>query len=74
MEDGKIAAKLIFDVVNRVPMIRSESSQRQLKAEYKGRIEFKNVGFFYPKSGKRKVLSQVSFIIEHGKKTAIVGK
>jgi ABC-type multidrug transport system fused ATPase/permease subunit len=55
-------------------MIRSESSMRQLKAEYKGRIEFKNVGFFYPKSGKRKVLSQVSFIIEHGKKTAIVGK
>jgi ABC-type multidrug transport system fused ATPase/permease subunit len=45
----------------------------QSKVEMKGRIEFKNVSFFYPNSGKRKVLSQVSFIIEHGKKTAIVG-
>jgi ABC-type multidrug transport system fused ATPase/permease subunit len=39
-----------------------------------GKIEFKNINFSYPNSKNKKVLNDLNFIIESGKKIAFVGE
>ena len=47
-----------------------ERSEGEIEVPQSGNIEFRNVSFNY---GQGKVLDDVSFVIEKGKKTAIVG-
>ena len=56
--------------LSEILQLDDERSSGSLDVEESGDIEFRNVSFAY---GKDKVLDDVSFILEKGKKTAIVG-
>jgi len=45
--EGKIAAKMALDVINRKPTINQDNKEgKSIKVQ--GKIEFKDVSFFYP--------------------------
>lgn len=46
--EGKVAGKMAFDIIDRVPKIRMDDPTAQEVGEIKGSIEFKNVSFTYP--------------------------
>ena len=72
---GQIAAHSIFKIIDRTPKIDTESKAgtRLSKEVVNGEIEFKNVNFTYPARAEQQVLNNVSFKIEAGKTTALVG-
>jgi ATP-binding cassette subfamily B (MDR/TAP) protein 1 len=45
--EGRVAAKLAFDIIDRKPAIDQDAPGKTTK-ELKGDIEFKNVSFYYP--------------------------
>lgn len=63
--EGKGAAKFVFEMVERQPEIILDD-QRSQKVDIKGKIEFKNVNFFYPTRPDQKVLDNFSCVIQPG--------
>ena len=59
----------MFALVDETPDIIDKESAYELKVE-NGKIEFKNVNFFY---GNRIILRSLNFIVNPGEKVAIVG-
>ncbi|CAG8490812.1 6915_t:CDS:10 [Gigaspora margarita] len=69
------AAAKLFEVIDRVPLIDSTSSNGQIiqKSSSQGRIEFKNVSFHYPTRPDVQILKNFNLIIEPGQTVALVG-
>ncbi|KAF0430296.1 P-loop containing nucleoside triphosphate hydrolase protein [Gigaspora margarita] len=69
------AAAKLFEVIDRVPIIDSTSSNGQIiqKSSSQGRIEFKNVSFHYPTRPDVQILKNFNLIIEPGQTVALVG-
>lgn len=72
LNKGLASAGKIFDVIERVPSIQLEEKGTVAVESIDTDIEFKGLTFTYSGHSK-KTLSDVSFTIEKGKTTAIVG-
>ena len=73
LTEGKVAGKMAYDIIDRIPEINSNDSRGKIIEAPKGRIEFKNVTFTYPSRPGQKILDNFSAVFEEGKTTAIVG-
>jgi len=73
LTEGKVAGKMAYDIIDRIPEINSNDSRGKIIEAPKGRIEFKNVTFTYPTRPGQKILDNFSAVFEEGKTTAIVG-
>jgi ATP-binding cassette subfamily B protein len=69
---ASISADRVHEVLKTKPGIVDPENPESLPERCTGRVEFKNVGFRYAGSAE-KVLSDISFIAEPGKTTAIIG-
>ena len=76
IQESSIASSDYFTLYEREPqMDLSQSIERPPRNEVKGKIEFKNVCFYYPSDpNKRIILNNLNIIIEPGKKVALVGE
>ena len=65
-----------YNLYNRVPKIDlSQSTEKPPLDEIHGKIEFKDVSFYYPSDeNKKKILNKINITFEPGKKIAIVGE
>jgi ABC-type multidrug transport system fused ATPase/permease subunit len=72
---SKVTGKQIFDVIERLPLIRDTDSPDPPPFKLDTSITFKNVSFKYPTAPEnaKNVLDQISFEIKAGETTAIVG-
>jgi ATP-binding cassette subfamily B (MDR/TAP) protein 1 len=71
--EGKVAGKLAYEIIDRLPKILLDDPKSQIIDKIKGKIEFRNVTFSYPTKQDQKILKNFSCTIEPGKTTAIVG-
>jgi len=71
---AKVAGKNIFDVIDRVPLIKDHDDCIS-KFEIKKEITFDQVTFKYPTAPEntKNVLEKINFKIKAGETTAIVG-
>lgn len=67
------AAYEIFQIIDRKPLIDSESNIGEQPDNFIANIEFKNVVFNYPSRPDIQVLNGISFSIEPGTTVALVG-
>jgi ATP-binding cassette, subfamily B (MDR/TAP), member 1 len=72
VNEGKVAGKFTFDVIERQPLINQDSNLGK-EIDVQGEIKFEKVGFYYPSRADNTVLNQFSCTFEKGKTTAIVG-
>ena len=71
--EGRMNGYQAIQVIERMPEIPiNDPEGEEFGSRFKGEIQFKNVVFWYAKS-KEDVLRKVSFTMEKGKTTAIVG-
>ena len=71
---ANISAKRINEIMAVEPKITDPETPETIAEDEKGTVEFRNVSFSYGgEEAGRKVLSDVSFIAEAGKTTAIIG-
>jgi len=65
----------LYDFLDEKSLIDVEESKEKgiHIREFKGKIEFKNVKFYYPNNEKNVVFNNLSFIIEPGESAAFVG-
>ena len=73
LTEGKVAGKMAYDIIERVPEINVNDNRGKVIDAPKGRIEFKNVSFTYPTRPGQLILDDFSATFEEGKTTAIVG-
>ena len=73
VQEGKVAGKAVFDIIDRVPNIQQNDPKAKVLDKISGNIEFKDVDFFYPTRPDAQVLTKFSHVFEAGKTTAIVG-
>ena len=69
---ANISAKRINEVLDLEPAIKDPQKAEKIKKENEGTVEFKNVLFSY-NNAEKPVLSNISFIAEKNKVTAIIG-
>ena len=76
IQEATIASSDYFTLYEREPQIDlSNSTRKPDREQVKEKIEFKDVTFVYPSDvNKRKILDGLSFVIEPGKKVAIIKK
>ncbi|CAG8461734.1 6731_t:CDS:2 [Paraglomus occultum] len=69
------AAAKLYEVIDRVPKIDSESTEgmKLAKANVVGKIEFKNVDFHYPQRPDVPILKNFNLTIQPGQTVALVG-
>lgn len=70
---GRGSAAAIFQVLDRIPLIDSLSTEGKKLSGVRGDIEFKNVHFRYPARRDVKVLQGLNLKINHGETVALVG-
>jgi len=73
---AKIAIDSIFAILDSPSTIDPLAEEDKLKTDaynIKGKIEFRNVSFYYPTRPETKVLKNISFIIEPGQNVAFTG-
>jgi len=70
---AKGAAAMIFDIIDRKPLIDSFSEEGLRPGEVKGNIELRNVKFNYPSRKEVDILKGLSLTIEPGQTVALVG-
>ena len=63
----------ILDTKSKISAFKIDNKEKKSPETIKGKIEFKNVSFSYPTIPKKKVLKNISFIIEPGQNVAFVG-
>ena len=73
LTEGRVAGKMAFDIIERVPKINLDDPKAAKVENLKGFIEFKNVTFSYPTRPDQKILDNFSAVFEEGKTTALVG-
>jgi len=72
IQNGLIATDRIIEIMSEESSINQIDNPYSItKDQLKGKIEFRNVSFFYNKN--QKVLNNINFIIEPGETVAIVG-
>jgi ATP-binding cassette subfamily B (MDR/TAP) protein 1 len=71
--EGKVAGKMAFEVIDRVPKINQDEKGTEILDKLEGDIEFKNVTFYYPSRPDNRILDNFSAKFQKGKTTAIVG-
>ncbi len=69
---ANISAKRINEVLEITPEIRDAQNVKHTDESRRGEIEFRNVTFAYQKA-QQPVLSDISFTVQSGKVTAIIG-
>ncbi len=69
---ARISAKRIVEVLDIEPSVKDPESPEGVNEELKGTVEFRNVTFRYT-DGDEPILSDVSFVAEKNKVTAIIG-
>jgi ATP-binding cassette subfamily B protein len=69
---ASVSVQRVEDVLKSEPEIKDPTSPKTFPSDIKGRIEFKDVSFAYPKSDVP-VIKNVSFSAESGQTTAIIG-
>jgi len=68
--EGRVAAKLAFEVIDREPSIAPNSGKKHV---LEGEIKLDGVSFYYPTRPDSKVLKNLTAVFQKGKTTAIVG-
>ena len=68
----KVSYQALDDIMN-MPVEHPQGKKFVARPEYRGNIEFKNVGFTYPNSDKS-ILNNLNFRINEGEHIAIIGK
>lgn len=72
---GKVAARKVFEIIDRVPLIQSPQNPiSMLSHQFHGKITFSNVFFAYPSRPDLLVLSDINIEIKPGKLIAFVGE
>ncbi|KAI6196540.1 hypothetical protein M3Y94_01121600 [Aphelenchoides besseyi] len=71
---ARVAAALIYEQIERVPKIDSESDLGVRLERPRGLIEFQDVHFSYPTRSTRPVLKGISWVAEPGETVAFVGQ
>nr|AAD49436.1 P-glycoprotein [Onchocerca volvulus] len=71
--NARVAAAVIYKIINRKPSFDSSSTDGMKVNEVKGEIEFQNVKFSYPKSKEHLVLNGLSWTAKPGDTVALVG-
>ena len=76
IQESAIASSDYFTLYEREPQMDfSQSIEKPPRDQIKGKIEFKNVNFYYPSDpNKRMILKDLNITIEPGKKVALVGE
>ena len=76
IQESAIASSDYFTLYEREPQMDfSQSVEMPPRDQILGRIEFKNVNFYYPSDpNKRMILKDLNLVIEPGKKVALVGE
>ena len=76
IQESAIASSDYFTLYEREPQMDfSQSIEKPPRDQILGRIEFKNVNFYYPSDpNKRMILKNLNITIEPGKKVALVGE
>ena len=76
IQESAIASSDYFTLYEREPQMDfSQSIEKPPRDQVKGRIEFKDVCFYYPSDpNKRMILNNLNILIEPGKKVALVGE
>lgn len=69
---ASVSVQRVEEVLKSEPEIKDPRNPRPFPKDIKGKIEFKNVSFSYPKSDIP-IIKNVSFIVEPGQTTAIIG-
>ncbi len=67
-----VSANRINEVIETEPDIKDKEKTKQFDNSKKGTVEFKNVSFRYP-DADTELLSDINFVAEPGKTTAIIG-
>lgn len=70
VSEAKAAGKSAFDIIDRQSRISQEGGKPH---PIKGKVEFKNIGFFYPSRPDQQIMSGLNYTFEAGKTYAIVG-
>lgn len=68
-----VATSRIFEMINRIPTIDSESKEGTILEEVRGEIEFKNVEFAYPSRPVAPVLQGLNLRVMPGRTIGLVG-
>ena len=71
---AQTAAHTVYEIIDRVPIIDTQSDKGKMIETLDGLVEFKNVDFTYPARMDQKILKNVSFKVEAGKTTAFCGQ
>ena len=76
IQESSIASSDYFTLYEREPrMDFSQSIEKPPRDQVKGKIEFRDVCFYYPSDpNKRQILKNLNMVIEPGKKVALVGE
>jgi len=69
---ASVSVQRVEEVLKSEPEIKDPRNPHPFPNDTKGKIEFKNVSFSYPKSDIP-IIKNVSFIVEPGQTTAIIG-
>lgn len=67
--EASAAAKRIFEMIDRIPYIDSETENGKILATVKGQIEFREVHFSYPSRKDEPILQGLNLKVKHGKKS-----
>ncbi|CAB4426285.1 unnamed protein product [Rhizophagus irregularis] len=73
INSAKGAGTKIYETIERIPPINIESEEGDKLDNVKGRIQLKNLSFFYPSRPETKTLKNISLDIEPGTTVALVG-
>ena len=71
---AQTAAHTVYEIIDRVPTIDTQSDEGKMMDTVDGVVEFKDVDFTYPARLDQQVLKKVSFKVEAGKTTAFCGQ
>jgi ABC-type multidrug transport system fused ATPase/permease subunit len=75
IKDASIAFSGYYNLYKRKPKIDlSKSIEKPDLSQIHGKVEFKNVSFYYPSDNSKKILDNIDLLFEPGKKVAIVGE
>lgn len=69
---ARISAKRIIEVLDIEPSVKDPEVPEKVDEDLKGTVEFRNVTFRYTE-GEEPILSDISFVAEKNKVTAIIG-
>ena len=70
IEEAKVAMSHVFSVVDD---ISKESSGGYIPQNFQGKIEFRNVGFYYPSNPDRAIIQNLNFTVLPGQKAGLIG-